>query len=93
MDQEQIIQAIELLQAKHNQDLEELFDKLRIASVDSNEQKDTNPNIFEIGDQVTILNPSKQGDRTGTVVRIGLRVTVNTTRGKVVRVRKNLRKV
>jgi len=93
MDQEQIIQEIELLQAKHTQDLEELFDKLRIASVDSNEQKDTNPNIFEIGDQVTILNPSKQGDRTGTVVRIGLRVTVDTTRGKVVRVRKNLRKV
>jgi len=92
MDQEQIIQEIELLQAKHNQDLEEQFDKLQIASVDSNEQKDTNPNIFEIGDQVTILNPSKQGDRTGTVVRIGLRVTVNTTRGKVVRVRKNLRK-
>jgi len=84
MDQEQIIQEQNLLQAKHNQDFEELFDNLRIASVDSNKQKETNPNIFEIGDQVTILNPSKQGDRTGTVVRIGPRVTVDTTRGKVV---------
>jgi hypothetical protein len=93
MDKEHIIQEIETLQAKHNQDLEALFDKLRIASVDSKEQKDTNPNILEIGDQVTILNPSKQGDRRGTVIRIGLRVTVDTTRGKVVRTRKNLRKV
>jgi len=93
MDQEQIIQEIKHLQTKHNQELEELFDKLRIASVDSHEQKDTNLNIFEIGDRVTILNPSKQGDRTGTVVRIGLRVTVDTTRGKVIRVRKSLRKV
>ena len=50
MNQEKVIQEIKRLQTKHNQELEELFDKLQIASVDSDEQKDTNLNIFEIGD-------------------------------------------
>ena len=84
---------IKNLQIKHNREIEILINKLQSASINFDEVKDTtSTNILEIGDLVTILNPSKHRDCTGTVVRIGVRVTVEITQGKVVRIRINLSK-
>ena len=54
----------------------------------------TAPKAFSIGDQVAILNPSRSGSKEGTIVKLTrARITVDTTKVKVVRAYKNVRAV
>ena len=83
------IRQIKDSQERYNQEIEALIQELERAHI-SDTPASTDPTSIGIGDRVTILNPSRFGSKEGTVVKITqTRVTVATTKGKVVRAHKN----
>ena len=90
MNDEQVQNLIRKLrqnQQKHYDEIESIIKELEDTSI----TKKATP--LTIGDRVNILNPSRGGDSQGSVYKIGRRVTITTTRGKVVRALKNIEKI
>ena len=83
-------------QEKYNRELEGIIGELDRAHISttttSTPPSDNGP--IAIGDQVKITNPSRFGGKEGTVIKLTkTRVTVATTKGKVVRAHKNVKSI
>ena len=92
-DLQSTIQQIKDSQARYNREIGELIQQLERANI-GNGPATIAPKAFSIGDQVIILNPSRSGSKEGTIVKLTrARITINTTKGKVVRAHKNVRAV
>jgi len=90
---ESTIQQIKDSQARYNREIGELIQQLERVNI-GNGPTTAEPKAFSIGDRVTILNPSRSGSKEGTIVKLTrARVTINTTKGKVVRAHKNVRAI
>ena len=93
---QKVIKQIRNNQERYNRKLKVIVQKLKRARIDT---KPTGMSAIDkkqivIGDQVRIINPSRFGGKEGTVVKLTqTRVTVATTRGKVVRAHKNVQKI
>ena len=75
--------------------INEIETQLKALKLEIEKPPKKGPVKLAIGDEVTILNPGKGQDNTGTIGKInGVtgRATVNTKRGKVSRASKNLKK-
>ena len=89
------IKQIKESQERYNQEITTLIEQLKRANLKGDETPNhTEPRRLSVGDQVSILNPSRFGDKEGKVFKLTKsRVTVKTTKGKVVQAYKNVRLV
>ena len=103
-NEQQIIRQLEELQEqqasiqREQAQLIQLLKRLRIdrTETETNEpEEEEDPDEFRLGERVTVLNPKRNQEKTGTVCNLGKnRVTVITRKGhKIVRMPFNLRKL
>ena len=93
---QKLIKEIRDNQEKYNGELEGIIRKLERAhiSTTATSTPPSNNGPMAIGDQVKIMNPSRFGGKEGTIVKLmKMRVTVATTKGKVVRAHKNVKSI
>ena len=84
------IKQIKDSQARYNREVGELIGKLERACI-TDADDHSEPREISIGGKVRILNLNRFGGKEGVVVKItSSRVTVSTSKGKVVRAHRNV---
>ena len=89
-----LIQVLKSKQVKYNQEINDIIERLESAQIGSTARVKTTSDQLAVGNQVKIVNPGLLGGKKGTIVKVTkTRITVKTSKGKVVRAYKNIERI
>ena len=89
-----LIQELKSKQARYNQELNNIIERFKSAQIGHTARVRMTSKQFTVGNQVKIMNPGLLGGKKGTIVKVTkTRVTVKTSKGKVVRAYKNIERI